>query len=276
MQIDRSQFLSLCISMFSATAVACGGGGERSDSAGADLFGIGGSSSGDSASAVHVNAKKIAVTGDGCSAQGTVPVVSIPGDKAAEDAINGVLATLGSSSCDDGADTTVSFAVTANANGLLSIRVTRSARQKAGGDSMAAVSTYDFDVKHGGAKLELADVATADGIAKEKAQCFATEPALGSPAGESLGVSAPSVEGGTLGELPSPVTESFGTDSSSTCARAADKTEPSWLAKPEGLEIEVATDHAHGDVRGSIVPWKDLVASGLKSSVVLDFAKAQK
>jgi hypothetical protein len=277
MHIDRSKFLSICLSMIPVVTLAGGCGGSGDDgtgSGGSDLSEQGGKAAaaapqapGSAAKApaasdvVTVNTNPVSIQEEECKVDVKAPVVSIPTNKAAEAAINGVLAPLSVSPCGEGGfvGRTSSFEVTANGQGLLSILVTGVESPKGAGNE-AVLHTYNFDVKNGGKQLELVKVLTADGIAAEKDACVLKDPA-NEGIGPEVGQEDCSISLTTSGELPT-TTPSF---------------EPQWVARANGLEIEAGTDHSHGDFFSTAVAWKDLEATGLTpNTVVADFAKAQK
>src|SRR5262245_58865524 len=67
----------------------------------------------------------------------------------------------------------------ANGNGLLSITVRGSSLFESTPHPSGFVQTFNFDVKHGGKKLQLGDVINAAGMAKELAQCIRTVDSAG-------------------------------------------------------------------------------------------------
>jgi hypothetical protein len=272
MKIDRSKFLLLCFSMIPVT-VSCGGtGGDGAAAGGSDLSGTGTTQPPPAAAApaktetpapaaavVTVNTTPITIDDGKCKADVKAPTVSIPTDKATETAINGVLAKLSVNPCEEGAaDIQSAFEVTANGQGLLSIRVSGSSFFEGAAHPNGVVETFNFDVKNGGKQLHLSDVITAARNAKELATCIATLNDLANDTG-------------------SPVDESFGGE---TCKInfTPDPQFPfevGFVATPAGLEVEVSVPHAAGDFQPSTVAWKDLVTDGLQNTVVADFAKAQ-
>jgi hypothetical protein len=222
---------------------------------------------------VTVNTNPVNIKTESCTVDIKAPVVSIPANKAAETAINGVLGKLSDSPCSEGGvDIQSAFEVTANADGLLSILVTGSEFFQGAAHPNATFDTFNFDVKNGGKQLKLSDALTADGVQKELAACIIHDPAAegfdpGAPATEG-GLGAPSTEGGIAEDdckfSLMPQSEGLTFD-------------PAWVARPTGLEIEAETNHAAGDFFGSLVAWKDLQPGGVTpNTVVDDFAKAQK
>ena len=260
MDVDRTKFWSLCLSMFPLVALACGGGGnDGTETGGSDLTTTAPTDGGASPTdAVTVKATAVRIQNDQCNADVQVPTVSIPTNKAAETAINAVLAPL-ASPCQRSPGVSATFEVTANANGLLSIRVTGSDDSQGLGREKATLESFDFDVKNGGKRLSLTDVVTADGAAKQLQRCITTAaPAIAANTGSSAD------EG------------SFATTDCKS-AIAAQRVGPTWVARPDGLELGVSTDPAAGRWVLSVVPWKDLLPTGLTAgTVVVDFAKAQK
>jgi hypothetical protein len=282
MKIDRSKFLLLCASMVPVVAIACGGSGDDGTAGGGSAISdapaaAGGSEAGapaPAADAVTVNTKAINTKTNNCTLDLKVPTVSIPTNKAAETAINKALEPLATSPCDEGAggDVESTFEVTANAGGLLSIRVSGDSFFQGAAHPNGSVQTFNFDVKNGGKQLKLSDVLTAAGSAKELAQCIKTLDAANSDDGTTVdeaGVGAPTNEGSESADdcklsLTSDADPQFPTD-------------PSWVATKDGLEIEAGVSHAAGDFMSSTVAWKDLGTDGLTpNTVVAGFAKAQK
>ena len=262
MRIDRSKFLSMCAAIAIPTlAIACGAGSEDTMGGGSDLN-VNDASASTSADAVKVTTKALKSNANGCTVDISGPVVSIPGNKAAETAINGVLASITKSPCDEGAgDFESTYAVAANGNGFLSITVTGSFYEEGAAHPNGYESSYNFDVKNGGKQLQLADVATATGIAKQQAACMKQSPTT------------------ELDDAGAVVDDSLSTE---WCKDAVTpdpqyKIVPTWAARPEGLVLIAGTDHASGDSFEATVAWKDLASSDLVAGTVLaDYAKAHR
>jgi hypothetical protein len=198
---------------------------------------------------------------------GNAPTVSIPSDKTMEAAINAVLAPIADvkGACEEGLSfSETDFEVTANGSGLLSITVSGDSMFTGAAHPLAGMGTFNFDLTNGGKIINLGDVVTADGTAKQVAACVAEARAIeqknnpdpGNPTGE-----------GSLAE---------GECASAAVFDAQNKIQPDWVATATGIELVSGTDHADGDFITSSVAWKDLIPSGLKDGVVLAFAKAQK
>jgi hypothetical protein len=217
-----------------------------------------------------------------CELSGTAPTVSVPSNKTMESAINAVLAPLadlvhhaptGWSTCDDGlAFQDQAFEVTANGNGLLSIRVKVDAMMTGGAHPNAGIATYNFDLTNGGKVLNFLDVADGDGTLKIIAACIAAGRAQEKQNNPDPG--NPSGEGGIAEELcqDATVVTSVPADGDTPAVTL----QPQWVATATGLELVSGTDHADGDFITSTTAWKDLIASGLNPGVVLTFAESQK
>jgi hypothetical protein len=260
MQIDRSKFLSLCFSMVPAIAVACGGTGNDSTAAGgSDLSGpvATPSPAAPAAAAPAVTVNTTTITNGNCKEDVKAPTVSIPTNKAAENAINDALAKFSANPCGESIAAVQSdFEVTANAEGLLSIRVAGNVSFVGEDQPHSFFETFNFDVKNGGKQLHLPDVLTAAGVAKEHASCITT-----------LNTD--------FGDTTSPVEESIGGRECNSLFDPSVPFDPAWVATAKGLEIEVTVSHP-GDFLGSPAPWSDLVTDGLQNTVVAAFGKAQK
>ena len=205
-----------------------------------------------------VTSKIMKVPTGKCTIDVTAPVVSIPSDKATEKAINAILAPLGTASCDDGSgDIESTYSVTANGNGILSILVTGSSYFEGAAHPNNGAQGYNFDLKHGGKNLVLADVVTPAGMQAQVNACLSQ---------------APSAEDG--GTAPS---DSLDADSCKSAVTSQPQYQlvPSWTVSPEGIALISETDHADGDYFQSTIAWGSLDASDLVAGTTLAaYAKA--
>ena len=261
MKFERSTFLSLFASVaLPVLAIACGGAGEDTSGGAADFSLNDGGTATDAAatSAVSVTTKTTKASGK-CTIDISYPVVSIPSDKATEKAINGVLAPLGTASCDDGGggDIESTYSVTANGNGILSILVTGSSYFEGAAHPNNGAQGYNFDLKHGGKNLVLADVITPTGMQAQVNACLSQ---------------APSADDGGVAPADSLDAESC---KSAVTSQPQYQIVPSWTVSPEGIALISETDHADGDYFQSTLAWGSLGASDLVAGTTLAaYAKA--